>query len=110
MVSFLLRFTSRLPAIDYQWVSCLGRSGGNFVVSNNRGPARKRAARFEFGGKDRETGRPAGRSRSRAYAGHFLRAGYCTQAYLNDVPELSIMRQSRHRSLFRNNPAARLGL
>jgi integrase len=56
------------------------------------------------------------------YAGHSLRAGFCTQAYLNGVPELSIMRQSRHqsldtvrkyirdRSLFRDNPAAKLGL
>jgi site-specific recombinase XerD len=33
------------------------------------------------------------------YAGHSLRAGFCTQAYLNGVPELSIMRQSRHQSL-----------
>lgn len=56
------------------------------------------------------------------YAGHSLRAGFCTQAYLNGVPELAIMRQSRHksldtvrkyirdRSLFRDNPAAKLGL
>jgi integrase len=56
------------------------------------------------------------------YAGHSLRAGFCTQAYLNGAPELSIMRQSRHqsldtvrkyirdRSLFRDNPAAKLGL
>lgn len=56
------------------------------------------------------------------YAGHSLRAGFCTQAYLNGVPELAIMRQSRHksldtvrkyirdRSLFRHNPAAKLGL
>ena len=57
-----------------------------------------------------------------AYAGHSLRAGFCTQAYLNGVPELAIMRQSRHKSLdtmrkyvrdrnlFRDNPASRLGL
>jgi integrase len=57
-----------------------------------------------------------------AYAGHSLRAGFCTQAYLNGVPELAIMRQSRHKSLdtvrkyirdkslFRDNPAAKLGL
>jgi len=56
------------------------------------------------------------------YAGHSLRAGFCTQAYLNGVPELAIMRQSRHKSLdtvrkyirdkslFRDNPAAKLGL
>ena len=56
------------------------------------------------------------------YAGHSLRAGFCTQAYLNGAPELAIMRQTRHqsldtvrkyirdRSLFRDNPAAKLGL
>jgi integrase len=33
------------------------------------------------------------------YAGHSLRAGFCTQAYLNGAPELAIMRQSRHKSL-----------
>ena len=56
------------------------------------------------------------------YAGHSLRAGFCTQAYLNGAPELAIMRQSRHKSLatmrkyvrdrnlFRDNPAAKLGL
>ena len=56
------------------------------------------------------------------YAGHSLRAGLCTQAYLNGARELDIMRQTGHRSLatvrkyirgrglFRDNPAARLGL
>jgi site-specific recombinase XerD len=56
------------------------------------------------------------------YAGHSLRAGFCTQAYLNGAPELAIMRQSRHKSLatmrryvrdrnlFRDNPAGKLGL
>jgi integrase len=56
------------------------------------------------------------------YAGHSLRAGFATQAFLNGVAELSIMRQTRHkslntvrkyirdRSLFRDNPAAKLGL
>ena len=56
------------------------------------------------------------------YAGHSLRAGFATQAFLNGAPELSIMRQTRHkslntvrkyirdRSLFRDNPAAKLGL
>lgn len=56
------------------------------------------------------------------YAGHSLRAGFCTQAYLNGARELAIMRQSRHKSLdtvrkyirdntlFRDNPAAKLGL
>jgi integrase len=57
-----------------------------------------------------------------AYAGHSLRAGFATQAFLNGVSEVSIMRQTRHkslatlrkyirdRSLFRDNPAAKLGL
>ncbi len=56
------------------------------------------------------------------YAGHSLRAGFATQAFLNGAAELSIMRQTRHkslhtlrkyirdRSLFRDNPAAKLGL
>lgn len=56
------------------------------------------------------------------YAGHSLRAGFATQAFLNGAAEVSIMRQTRHksldtlrkyirdRSLFRENPAAKLGL
>jgi integrase len=58
----------------------------------------------------------------KAFAGHSLRAGLCTQAYLNGARELDIMRQTGHRSLetvrryirgrglFRDNPAAKLGL
>ena len=34
-----------------------------------------------------------------AYAGHSLRAGFATQAYLNGVPELAIMRHTGHKSL-----------
>ena len=56
------------------------------------------------------------------YAGHSLRAGFATQAFLNGAAEVSIMRQTRHkslntlrkyirdRSLFRDNPAVKLGL
>jgi integrase len=56
------------------------------------------------------------------YAGHSLRAGFATQAFLNGATEVAIMRQTRHkslntlrkyirdRSLFRDNPAAKLGL
>jgi integrase len=56
------------------------------------------------------------------YAGHSLRAGLATQAWLNGATELAIMRQTGHRSLdtvrkyirdaslFRGNPAGRLGL
>ena len=58
----------------------------------------------------------------RLYAGHSLRAGFCTQAYSNGAREFDIMRQTGHRSLetlrryvrgrglFRDNPAAKLGL
>ena len=71
---------------------------------------------IEFRGAHREAGSSSGRFDPAPYAGHSLRAGFCTQAYLNGVPELSIMRQSRHqsldtvrkyirdRSLFRDNP------
>jgi len=56
------------------------------------------------------------------YAGHSLRAGFCTQAYMNGAREFDIMRQTGHRSLetlrkyvrgrglFRDNAAKRLGL
>ncbi len=56
------------------------------------------------------------------YAGHSLRAGLATQAYLNGANELAIMKQTGHRSLatvrkyirdgslFRENPAGKLGL
>jgi integrase len=56
------------------------------------------------------------------YAGHSLRAGMATQASMNGASELSIMRQTGHRSvamvrryiregsLFRDNPAGKLGL
>jgi hypothetical protein len=33
------------------------------------------------------------------YAGHSLRAGFATQAFLNGAAEVSIMRQTRHKSL-----------
>ncbi len=57
-----------------------------------------------------------------AFAGHSLRAGFVTQAYLNDAAEFDIMRQTRHKSLatmrryirdgllFRKNAATKLGL
>jgi site-specific recombinase XerD len=56
------------------------------------------------------------------YAGHSLRAGLVTQAAMNGVQEISIMRQTRHKSsdmlrkyirdasLFRDNASARVGL
>ena len=56
------------------------------------------------------------------YAGHSLRAGFCTQAYMNGAREFDIMRQTGHRSLetlrkyirgrglFRDNAAMKLGL
>ncbi len=57
-----------------------------------------------------------------SYAGDSLRAGLATQAFMNGANELSIMKQTGHRSLamvrryirdaslFRDNPASRLGL
>lgn len=103
-----------------------------------------RAARLEHGAVFREIGR-GGRPANQAlhkdsvglivkraagrigldpaeYAGHSLRAGLATQAYLNGASELAIMQQTGHRSfatlrkyiregsLFRDNPAAKLGL
>ncbi len=59
---------------------------------------------------------------SRNYSGHSLRAGLVTQAAINGVQELSIMKQTRHKSsdmlrkyirdasLFRDNVSARIGL
>ena len=56
------------------------------------------------------------------YAGHSLRAGLATQAAINGANELSIMKQTGHRSLatvrkyirdgtlFRDNAATKLGL
>jgi integrase len=56
------------------------------------------------------------------YAGHSLRSGFCTQAYMNGAREFDIMRQTGHRSLdtlrkyirgrglFRDNAAMKLGL
>ncbi len=56
------------------------------------------------------------------YAGHSLRAGFVTQAAMNGVPEIAIMKQTRHKSsdmlrkyirdasLFRENASARVGL
>jgi hypothetical protein len=56
------------------------------------------------------------------YAGHSLRAGLVTQAAMNGVNELAIMKQTRHRSsdmlrkyirdasLFQDNASARVGL
>lgn len=59
---------------------------------------------------------------ARKYAGHSLRAGLVTQAAVNGVSELSIMRTTRHKSsamvqryirdanLFRDNASGRVGL
>jgi hypothetical protein len=41
----------------------------------------------------------AARLDSASYAGHSLRAGFATQAFLNGAAEVSIMRQTRHKSL-----------
>ena len=86
-----------------------GRVGRNPMNTGSVARLIKRAARAA--GLD-----PAG------YAGHSLRAGFATQAFLNGAAEISILRQTSHkslntlrkyirdRSLFRDNPAAKLGL
>jgi len=74
-----------------------------------------------IGGIVKRAARAAGLD-PKIYAGHSLRAGFCTQAYVNGAREFDIMRQTGHRSLdtlrkyirgrglFRDNAAARLGL
>ena len=59
---------------------------------------------------------------AKLYAGHSLRAGFCTQSYMNGAREFDIIRQTGHRSLetlrkyirgrglFRDNAACKLGL
>lgn len=86
-----------------------GRVSGRALHRDSVGAIVKRAA--EAAGLD-----------PKLYAGHSLRAGLCTQAYVNGARELDIMRQTGHRSLdtvrkyirgrglFRDNPAAKLGL
>jgi integrase len=86
-----------------------GRVAGNSLHKDSIGLIVKRAA--ASAGLD-----PA------KYAGHSLRAGLATQAYLNGATELAIMQQTGHRSLatvrkyirqgslFRDNPAGKLGL
>jgi integrase len=86
-----------------------GHIGGKAIHKDSIGPIVKRAA-ARIGLDPAE------------YAGHSLRAGLATQAYLNGATEVSIMQQTGHRSLatvrkyirngslFRDNPAAKLGL
>jgi site-specific recombinase XerD len=105
------------------WIAASGITAGPvFRGINNRGQlARIRLDSNSVARIVKKCARRAGLDPA-PYAGHSLRAGFCTQAYLNGVPELSIMRQSRHqsldtvrkyirdKSLFRDNPASRLGL
>ena len=105
------------------WIAASGITAGPvFRGVNNRGQlAGKRLDSNSVARIVKKCARRAGLDPA-PYAGHSLRAGFCTQAYLNGVPELSIMRQSRHqsldtvrkyirdKSLFRDNPASRLGL
>ena len=112
------------PVRSYRaWISASGITAGPvFRGVNNRGQlAGKRLDSNSVARIVKRCARRAGLDPA-PYAGHSLRAGFCTQAYLNGVPELSIMRQSRHQSLdtvrkyirdkalFRDNPAAKLGL
>jgi integrase len=112
------------PVRSYRtWIAAAGiTAGAVFRGVNNRGQLS--SERLDANSVARIVKRAARRVGldPASYAGHSLRAGFCTQAYLNGVPELSIMRQSRHqsldtvrkyirdRSLFRDNPAAKLGL
>lgn len=81
-----------------------------------------RSVGLELCGADCETRRPPRRPQPRALRRPLPPRRFCTQANLNGAPELAIMRQSRRKSLdtvrkyirdrelFRDNPAAKLGL
>lgn len=112
------------PVRSYRaWVAAAGiRSGPAFRSVDRHG--RISPGRLNAGSVARLIKRAAKAAGldAASYAGHSLRAGFATQAFLNGAPEVSIMRQTRHkslntlrkyirdRSLFRDNPAAKLGL
>jgi site-specific recombinase XerD len=112
------------PVRSYRaWISAAGLTAGPAFRAVNRHGCVS-AGRLDTGSIARivkRAARAAGLDPA-VYAGHSLRAGFATQAFLNGAAEVSIMRQSRHkslntlrkyirnRSLFRDNPAAKLGL
>ena len=112
------------PVRSYRaWISAASITTGPVFRAIDR-HARLGSGRLDAGSIARivkRTAAAAGLDPAR-YAGHSLRAGFATQAFLNGAAEVSIMRQTRHkslntlrkyirdRSLFRDNPAAKLGL
>jgi site-specific recombinase XerD len=116
--------TATCPVRSYRaWIAAAGlTSGPAFRAVDRHG--RVAPGRLDAGSIARMIKRAAKAAGldSALYAGHSLRAGFATQAFLNGVAEVSIMRQTRHkslntlrkyirdRSLFRDNPAAKLGL
>ncbi len=97
-------------------------AGPLFRAVDRRGrAAAKRLHRDSIGAIVKRSAAAAGLDPSQ-YAGHSLRSGLATQAYLNGASELAIMRQTGHKSmamvrryirdgsLFRDNPASKLGL
>jgi site-specific recombinase XerD len=112
------------PVRSYRaWISAAGIEAGPAFRSVDR-HGRVGQGRMNAGSVARLIKRAAEAAGLHAadYAGHSLRAGFATQAFLNGAAEVSIMRQTRHkslntlrkyirdRSLFRDNPAAKLGL
>lgn len=112
------------PVRSYRaWISAASISAGPAFRAVDR-HGRVGSGRLDAGSIARivkHTAAAAGLDPAR-YAGHSLRAGFATQAFLNGAAEVSIMRQTRHkslntlrkyirdRSLFRDNPAGKLGL
>lgn len=112
------------PVRSYRaWIAAAGLDDGPAFRSVDR-HGRVGSGRMNTGSVARLIKRAAEAAGLEAanYAGHSLRAGFVTQAFLNGAPEVSILRQTRHqslntlrkyirdRSLFRDNPAAKLGL
>lgn len=116
--------TATCPVRSYRaWISAAGIASGPVFRSVDR-HGRVGQHRMNAGSVARLIKRAAGAAGldPASYAGHSLRDGFATQAFLNGAAEVSIMRQTRHRSLntlrkyirdrslFRDNPAAKLGL
>jgi site-specific recombinase XerD len=112
------------PVRSYRaWITAAGMEAGPAFRSVDR-HGRVSRGRMNAGSVARLIKRAADAAglEPASYAGHSLRAGFATQAFLNGAAEVSIMRQTRHkslntlrkyirdRSLFRDNPAAKLGL
>lgn len=105
------------------WVQAAGISGGPlFRRIDRHGHVNARPLHKDSIGLIVKRAATAAGLDPKPYAGHSLRAGFCTQAYMNGAREFDIMRQTGHRSLdtlrryvrgrslFRDNAATRLGL